>query len=76
MKILAHFICTVFGAGAVVVGVIGLLRSAWEGGVLCLGVGAALFLLAQIYDQLHDLGEMREKLDLLVERAVKASSKS
>jgi hypothetical protein len=75
MKHVAHFICMVFGAGAIFVGIIGLLRAQWENGVGTLCLGAALFLLALIDDKRHDLGEMRDKLDLLVEKAVKASSK-
>lgn len=67
MRHLAHFVCLVFGAGAVVFGIIGIVKGQGQGGVTPLCLGAALFLLARIYDQTEDLKGIAEKLDRLLE---------
>jgi hypothetical protein len=67
MKYLAHFICYVFGGCAVVFGIIGLVKGQWEGGVMTLCLGAALFLQALIYDKMLEVGEIKDKLDRILE---------
>jgi hypothetical protein len=65
----AHFICYIFGGGAVIFGIIGLVRAQWESGVNTLCLGAALFLLALIYDKMLEVGEINAKLDRLLEQS-------
>jgi hypothetical protein len=76
MKTLAHFVCTVFGLGALLVGILGLVRAQWESGVASLCMGAALFLLALIDDRTQEVGEIREKLDRLLEQTRGSAPKS
>ena len=67
MRIIAHFICFVFGGGSIIFGMIGLFQGQLAGGVLTFSMGAALFLLSSMSDRLLEVEEIKEKLDLLIQ---------